>query len=255
MGIWIAVVLAVKPVLAQLVAGWPLAASLAVTVGAQGLWAGRRRTALNEAVHELRRPLQALALAVPGSRRLEPTGIERSLQMAAVALERLDREINGEAAAAVRAPVLVRPLLDSAIGGWKARAALAGGSLKLDWGAGEAVIGGDRCGIAQALDNLILNAIEHGGPTIVVAARLREGRLRLSVADSGRAARPKSRRGRPAELLARLGGRRRHGHGLRVVRRTAAVHGGDFRLRCSEHGVEAVLELPVLAAGGDERLA
>jgi signal transduction histidine kinase len=254
MGIWMTATLAVKPVLAQIVAGWPLAASLTAAVGAQGLWAARRRTALNEAVHELRRPLQALALAAPGSRRIEPAGIEWSLQMAAVALERLDREINGEAVVAVRAPVPTRPLLDSAVGRWKARAALAGGTLDLVWRAGEAVVDGDRCGIGQALDNLIVNAIEHGGPAIVVMARLGEGSLRVSVVDSGRASGPESRRRGPAELIARLSGRRRRGHGLRVVRRITAAHGGDFRLRCSERGTEAVIELPVLAAG-DERAA
>jgi two-component system sensor histidine kinase RegB len=252
MGIWIAATLA-KPVLAQIAAGWPLAASLAAAVGAQGLWAGRRRTALNEAVHELRRPLQALALTVPRAERAEP-GIEWSLQMASAALERLDREINGEAAAAVHVPVPMRPLLESAVARWRSRAALAGGALTFEWRAGEALVDGDRCAISQALDNLIVNAIEHGGPAVAVAARFDGGRLRLSVADSGRGARPQSRRESPAELIARLSGRRRHGHGLRVVRRTAAAHGGDFRLRCSQRGTEAVLELPLLP-GGERRVA
>jgi signal transduction histidine kinase len=249
MGIWIAATLTAKPVLAQIAAGWPLAASLAAAVGARGIWAGRRRTALNEAVHELRRPLQALALALPGAGRAEPAGIEWSLQMAAVALERLDREINGEAIAADRTALSVRPLLEAAVGRWRGRAALAGGTLDLEWRAGDAVVDGDRCAIVQALDNLIVNAIEHGGAGIAVAADLDEGKLCLSVADSGRGGRPKSRRESPAGLIARLGGRRRHGHGLRVVRRTAAAHGGGFRLRCGEHGSEAVLELPLLPDG------
>jgi signal transduction histidine kinase len=251
MGIWIAATLTAGPVLAQIAAGWPLAASLAAAVGVQGLWAGRRRTALNEAVHELRRPLQALALAAPRAERAEPAAIEWSLQMAAVALERLDREINGESPAADRAPVSMRPLLESAVGRWKVRAALAGGTLDLEWRAGGAVVDGDRCAIAQALDNLIVNAIEHGGPAIAVAVGLGEGKLRLSVADSGRDARPESRRESPAELIARLSGRRRHGHGLRVVRRTAAAHGGEFRLHCAERGTEAVLELPLLPGRGE----
>ena len=56
---------------------------------------------------------------------------------------------------------------------------------------------GDRRALAQALDNLIVNAIEHGGPTIVVEARRRGGRLRISVVDSGRGPRPRSRREQP----------------------------------------------------------
>jgi signal transduction histidine kinase len=249
MDIWIAATLTVKPVLAQIAAAWPLAASLAAAVGVRGLWAGRRRTALNEAVHELRRPLQALALALPRAGRAEPAGIEWSLQMAAVALDRLDREINGEGVVADRAAVSVRPLLEAAVSRWRARAALAGGTLDLEWRAGGAVVDGDRCAIVQALDNLIVNAIEHGGPAIAVAADLDEGKLCLSVADSGRDADSESLREGPAGMIARLTGRRRHGHGLRVVRRTAAAHGGEFRLRCVGHGTEALLELPLLPGG------
>ena len=53
-------------------------------------------------------------------------------------------------------------------------------------------------------------------------------------------------------MIARLSGRRRHGHGLPVVRRVAAAHGGRFVLRRSEQGSLAVLELPLAA---DERRA
>ena len=88
-------------------------------------------------------------------------------------------------------------LARAAVGRWQARARLAEGSLELRWNAGRAVVNGDRCALAQALDNLIVNAIEHGGPTIVVAARLREGRLRIAVVDSGRASRPRRRRDSP----------------------------------------------------------
>lgn len=238
--------------LAQIAAGWPLAASLAAAVAARGLQEGRRRTAVNEALHELRRPLQALALAAPETPRGEPSRIHSSVQMAALALERLDREINGEVGESHSAPVAVEPLLRAAVGRWRSRAALAGGSLELRGDAGGSVVDGDRAAIAQALDNLVVNAIEHGGPRIAVEARREGGTLVVRVADSGRASRPPSRRETPAELLARLSGRRRHGHGLRVVRRVAGCHGGDFRLDRSEHGTEAVLELPLLLAGALE---
>jgi signal transduction histidine kinase len=238
--------------LAQIAAAWPLGASLAAAMAVGGLREGRRRIALNEALHELRRPLQALALVAPGSGTDEPSAIEWSVQMAATALQRLEREINGEAPASdlATAPLLARPLLDSAIGRWKARAALAGGSLTLRWRAGEAMAVGDRFAIAQALDNLIVNAIEHGGPEIVVEARTRRGRLCVSVVDCGRGSRPQARRESPPELIARLSGRRLRGHGLRVVGQVAAAHGGDFRLHRSERRTEAVLELPLSGEGG-----
>lgn len=90
-----------------------------------------------------------------------------------------------------------------------------------------------------------MNAIEHGGPSIVVSARRRERWLRIAVVDSGRAARPRSRRNTPAEVMARLAGRHRRGHGLAVVRRVASTHDGRFVLHRSERGSTAVLELPI----------
>lgn len=232
--------------LAPIVEAWPLAASMAAVIAAQGLRAGRRRGALNEALHELRRPLQAIALAAgPGS--AAPRCIEGSVQLAASALERLEREINGGPLEAAWGTVSLRPLLEAAAARWRARTRLAGGSLELRWEAGPVLVSGDSCGLAQALDNLIVNAIEHGGPAVVVAARRRGERLRVCVADSGRAARRIPRRARPAGALARLSGRRRHGHGLAVVRRVAAAHGGRFSLSRSERGSLAVLELPLAA--------
>ena len=229
--------------LAAIVAGWPLAASIAAAVTVRELRAGRRRIMLNEALHELRRPLQCIVLAAGSG--AAPRVVEGSAHLATVALDRLEREINGGALGPATEVVAARPIVESAVGRWRARASLGGGSLALRWRAGEALVEADRHGLAQALDNLIVNAIEHGGPQVVVAAKTRANRLRVTVADSGRASRPDSRRETPAELVARLSGRRRRGHGLAVVRRAAAEHGGRFVLRRSEAGSLAVLELPL----------
>jgi signal transduction histidine kinase len=222
---------------------WPLVTSMALALTVRSLRVGRRRTALNEAMHELRRPLQAIALAAePGHR--APV-VADSIDLATAALERLDREINGGTLPTAHAAVCVQALVRSAVARWKARAALVGGSLELRWPLGSVIFDGDPAGLAQALDNLIVNAIEHGGPAIVVEGRLYGGRLCVSVADSGRGARSRRRRGRPAGALASLTGRRRHGHGLAVVRRVATAHGGDFAMRSSRQGSVARLELPL----------
>jgi signal transduction histidine kinase len=234
------------------IAGWPLVLSMAATVVAQGLREGKRRSALNRALHEVRRPLQAVALA-KGPWLAASGGSEDPMELAAAALERLDHEINGGPLQPAWGAVDARALAQSAVGRWQPRAKLAEGSLALRWNAGRVVLSGDRCALAQALDNLIVNAIEHGGPTIVVAARLREGRLRIAVVDSSRASRPRQRRNTPADVVARLSGRNRHGHGLEVVRRVAAAHGGNFALRRAERGSLAVLELPAEANGEGPR--
>jgi two-component system sensor histidine kinase TctE len=235
--------------LAQIVVGWPLAATLAAVAAAQSLRAGRRRSALNEALHELRRPLQAIALAGGGSAGSPPV-VESSVRLAAAALERLEREVNGGGLPRPPEEVELRPLLEAATRRWQARASLSGASLKLSWRAGRVVVVGDRVELAQALDNLIVNAIEHGGPEISAGARPHKGRVRIVIADSGHAARPSARRDTPAEVIARLSGRRKRGHGLSIVRQVAAAHGGRFALRCSERGSLALLELPLADGRG-----
>jgi signal transduction histidine kinase len=233
--------------LAAIATGWPLAVTMAAAVAAQELRAGRRRSALNQALHELRRPLQAIALAGAGGTGspAPPPVLESSVRLAAAALERLDHEVNGGGLQRPREALELRPLVEAAVRRWQARARLGGGSLQLRWRAGRAVTIGDRVELAQALDNLLVNAIEHGGPAISVDARPHKGRVRIVVADSGSASRPAARRGAPGEVIARLSGRRRHGHGLAVVRQVAAAHEGRFALRCSEQGSLAMLELPL----------
>ncbi len=231
--------------LAEIAVGWPLATTMAAVAAAQGLRSGRRRGALNEALHELRRPLQAIALAGAGPVG-SPQAIESSVRLAAAALDRLDHEVNG--GGSLRRPaeaVEMRPLLEAAMRRWRARASLGGGSLSLRWRAGRAVVIGDRVELAQALDNLIVNAIEHGGPAISIDARPHGGGVRIVIADSGRAARPDARRDTPADVIARLSGRGRRGHGLAVVRQVAGAHRGRFALRRSEAGSLALLELPL----------
>jgi signal transduction histidine kinase len=241
--------------LAEIVAGWPFSAMIAAVAAAQGLRNGRRRGALNEALHELRRPLQAIALAGGGGAVGSPPVVESSVRLAAAALERLEREVNGGGALQRPAEAVeLRPLLEAAVRRWRARASLGGGSLHLSWRAGRAVVLGDRVELAQALDNLIVNAIEHGGPAISIGARPHRGRVRIVIADSGRAARPAGRGDTPADVIARLSGRRRRGHGLAVVRQVAAAHRGRFSLRRSESGSLALFELP-LTSDRDKQVA
>lgn len=223
--------------LAELAAGLPMAASLAWAGGITTLRDGRRRNALNEAMHELRRPLQVLSLVLPDRLPGDPA-VDSSLRLAADALDRLDRQINGEGPAIITVRFSARPLVEEAVRRWKHQVASSGGSLVLHWKTGEAIVGVDPVGFAQAVDNLISNAFEHGGPSVTVGARTVGSLLAVSVRDSGKSDRGGDPRGRRLQ-----GGRR--GHGLRLVSRFARAHGGDFELCREAEGTVATIRLPL----------
>lgn len=230
--------------LAEVAAGLPMAASLAVASGITTLRESRRRASLNEAMHELRRPLQVLALALPE----EGEACQSSLEVATVALERLDREINGRPAEGRARPVRVRSVVEAAVERWRTPAALRGRRLRMRWTAVDSRVIGDEIELAQALDNLINNAIEHGAGEVSIEAGESEGFLRLTVVDAGGGS-VRSRDRRRAAFRGPGDGRHRHGHGLRVVARTARTYGGSFQLRHSVGRTEARIELPLLTEG------
>ncbi|MGN6556855.1 MAG: hypothetical protein ACTHLH_02445, partial [Solirubrobacterales bacterium] len=113
--------------LAEIAAGLPMAASFALAGGITTLREGRRRNGLNEAMHELRRPLQTLSLAIPA----DSAAADSSLEMVTAALERLDCEINGSPLEAGKETVAITPLLQMAAERWKTQAVLRGRCLRL----------------------------------------------------------------------------------------------------------------------------
>jgi signal transduction histidine kinase len=228
--------------LAEIAAGLPMAASLALVGGFRGV---RRRIALNEAIHEVRRPLQNLALSMPSDGD-DANSFVSTLQMAAVALERLEQEINGAPVVEVGEEIEVDRLATGAGERWRSTAAAAGRSLHLRLGS-KGRVRGRRTELEQALDNLISNGLVHGGGDLTVSTGETADGVTLEVRDSAPvapAAKPSwRRRGR----LARAAGRSAHGHGLRIVRRIAAAHGGSFELRMEQGETRAVLFLPAVS--------
>jgi signal transduction histidine kinase len=214
---------------------WPVAAATAVVCG--GRWrAAKRRVELNRALHELRRPLQVIALAPEGPLRPGTGAVPGPMELALAALDDLDSAVNGTRPLSARRPVLARPLVSSALERWGGHAARSRRSLSLDWRAGPAVVMADPARIAQALDNLLANAIEHGGLRVRLEASVCPAGLRIAVVG-------------PAGVPARRAPDPRRGHGLEVVRRIALAHGGRFQLRHDRAGsLAAVLELPLAPA-------
>lgn len=210
---------------------WPLMATMVLLTGAR-MWEARRRLALNRALHELRRPLQALALAPAGGLRRGSPAAAGSLDLALAALDDLDGAVNGSPPPIRPRPVVGRALVAGAIERWRGPAARAGRSLALEWRAGAAILLVDPARVAQALDNLLANAIEHGGLRVRVDGSISAVGVRIVVASEGAS---NVRRSRDP----------RRGHGLAVVRRVAAAHGGRFALGTGPSGVVAALELPL----------
>jgi signal transduction histidine kinase len=211
--------------------GWPVGLAAAAFAGHR-LREARRRAALNGALHELRRPLQTLALAPPSEGRPSGPG---PTELALAALDDLDREINGSPRSLARRPVACRALVESAVERWRGPAAQARRSLELRWRAGAALVMADPYRVAQALDNLLANAIEHGGLRVWIETAISGGSVRISVSNAApRAPDSGRRRRRPGR-----------GHGLRMVAAIAADHGGRFAVRRSGATWAATLELPL----------
>ena len=214
--------------------GWSIAITCASVVAVARGRAIRRRTRLNAAMHELRRPLQALALGA--ARRAH-------LELALAALAELDREING-GAPAPPVSVSARRLAEEAVERWRPVAARRGRRLELAWNADGSQLICRPGAIAGALDNLIVNALEHGAGTIHLDAGVAAGRLRLRVSNRPGAPAVRSAGSRTGPRLSRRRDPRR-GHGLRLVAAVAADHGGRFAACRDEHGASAVIELPL----------
>lgn len=196
----------------------------------------RRRRSLGRAMHELRRPLQALLLTRPH--------VDEKLtavDLALAALRDLEAIVEGgEPSTPLPMPRSWPRLLHDAADRWQLAARLRGGEIAI-----RCLVEQDAplpaatvLSLSQALDNLILNALSHGGPTVSVSVSPRHTGVVLEVVDRGRPP-PQVPQTNPA----------RHGHGLRVVAAIAAKLGGDFELRREPDHSRATLYLPGLPEG------
>jgi signal transduction histidine kinase len=198
------------------------------------------KRALNRALHELRRPLQALVLMEEYSTQpaASPPAASRRglLEVAASALRDLDGAVNGDAPSRAPGRFSCREVVLAALERWRPIAARAGG-IRVYWDAGPAPVEGDAVRMAQALDNLISNALEHGGPPLVVTGARVAGRIRVTIAN-GASSRSTKRDPDP-----------RRGHGTDLVSQVASAHRGRFALCRTDSGCVAALELPLAEPG------
>jgi signal transduction histidine kinase len=229
--------------------GWALAAgALAVALAARRELDARMER-LARAAHELRRPLTAARLAAHGlahangDRPPRAAAIERELARAGRLLGDLDA-VRGVAAPVwpgESCPVAVQELLAQAADGWQEE--VAGGRVVVLAPPEPGVfVRGDPGRLAQALGNLVANALEHGAGTVRVGASLAAGGVALYVADDGA--------GLPASLDELVGraraGRGARGRGLAIAAEIARAHGGALRVERGP-GSRVVIDVPCTA--------
>jgi len=122
------------------------------------------------------------------------------------------------------------------------RAEAAG--VALSGAAGQGSCSFDPEHMARAVDNLLINALQHtsAGGQVKLNAVLESERLRLAVSDSGPGVAPEiaSRLFEPFSTSRAEG----IGLGLSIAREVAVAHGGTLSLESSDHGALFVIELP-----------
>lgn len=227
--------------------GWTIAAVSVVAGLLAELRRGRQLEQVTRAAHELRGPITAARLGVDlgvrtgvlAEERLR--AVELELERAALALEDFAKPVRGNQAPPRLHEVHLRALLAASAEAWRPAAVERGGDIRVLWAAGEVVVHGDRLRLAQAVENLIANAIEHGGGVVEVRGRLDAGSLRIEVTDRGP--------GLPAPVAALTrrarGGRGSRGRGLAIAARIACEHGGRLAAAPSDRGARLLLELPL----------
>lgn len=218
----------------------------------------RRREMVARACHELRGPLTAVRLGLAAMQRRQEAPperlatLDRELRRAGLALDDFAAARSGRRIVDREELVEVAELLEEQFHGWTAVAeafesvVVLGATLP-----GRRVVG-DRVRLAQAISNLVANALEHAPGRIELTACLAGPRhVRLDVLDEGP--------GLPvplAELTRRArGGRgyggRGRGRGLAIAAQIAKRHRGRLVAAPAPHGGGSRIgvELPLVDLG------
>lgn len=226
--------------------GW-LAAALAGGV-VLVLWrlSAARMESVVRACHELRGPLTAARLGLELNARAELPAdriraIDLELGRAALVLEDLAeaRIARRPGVGARLRDVDLRGLLADSVEASRATAARRGVRLRFRWLGDDGTMLADRLRLAQAVGNLIANAIEHGGGVVEVRGTCAGDAVKVQILDDGPGL-PKP----VAELIRRRQDRSGRGLGLGIAAEVIDGHGGRLSAAPSAVGARLMIELP-----------
>ena len=209
----------------------------------------RRRELVARACHELRGPLTAVRLGLATMERRREAPAERlamldlELRRAGLALDDFAAARSGRRLIDRTEPVEVAELLEQQYESWRVVAGAFHSRVLLGELLPGTIVDGDRLRLAQAVSNLVANALEHGPGRIELTARAVGHRhVRIEVIDEGPGL-PASM----AELTRKArGGRGRRGRGLAIAAEIAERHGGRLVAAPAPRGARIGLELPSL---------
>ncbi len=228
---------------------WALAAVAFLAALASAFELRRRREMVARACHELRGPLTAVRLSLATmERRLEApperlAALDLELRRAGLALDDFAAARSGRRLIDRTEPVEVAELLEEQYESWHVVAGAFDSQVRLGTLLPGAMVNADRLRLAQAVSNLVANALEHGPGRVELTARVVGCRhVRIEVIDEGPGL-PAS----VADLTRRArGGRGRRGRGLAIAAEIAERHGGRLVAAPTSQGARIGLELPAL---------
>jgi signal transduction histidine kinase len=227
-------------------AGALLGAATACVVMAR--LAAARRQALSGPLHELRGALAAIQLGLFAMERRGRSafGVDRidalrtQAERAHVAVEDVDVLRRGRSASpSTHEPIDVGAVVRRRVAAWARLAETRRRAVELRWAIGPAIVRADAARIGQALDNLIVNALDHGRGVVRVTGASRGTAVRIVVSDEGPGI------ARPLHELTHAPWHGRHGHGLAVAARAVELHGGRLTAVSGRLGSKVEIELPL----------
>ena len=148
--------------------GWALAAAGLLLALSAAYELRRRREMVARACHELRGPLTAVRLSLATMERRREAPPERlavldlELRRAGLALDDFAAARSGRRVSDRSEPVEVAELLEEQLESWHVVAQAFDSDVVLGDALSGASVAGDRLRLAQAIANLVANALEHG---------------------------------------------------------------------------------------------